>query len=898
MVKNKTGELNRTRKLNIAYACLAGVLTLAIYLVVLCACHVTPFGNETFLMYDMKRQYINYYAYMKSIWNGENNLVYSFSTALGSAMCGFDIYYISSPFLLLLLPFPNELLPMGVSLVIGIKLAVSAMIMYAFLLSRYRGRNSHIRYLVTDICAISWAMSGFLFAHSMNMMWIDVVMLLPIIIWTLEHMLKKCACDDKKYHFCSMLPYTFVLAYMLICNYYITYGVLIFVGLWTIKCLWASHDKHPIRQILRVMVATIVSVMLDAFVLIPTAIELANSPKDITKLGLELTGKNLIIRDVLSKLPTMSYDYIEARFGLPQVYCGVLMLFLALLYFFVRRIPAREKIGRGVIAAFLLASFCIDGLNLFWHAGMEPSGHPYRQAYMWVFLMILCSYDTIIDYLDSADTTDNGFKYYPYISLACVTVIIGVIFYEVLRLRYDHISTYTIAVNWGLLAVYALIIVSLIAVRKCGQPIKRLEIALLAVTATVLVGELCANAGYTYIYQSMNNEDMSDYRAKVVTTESTVKKVTNEDTSFYRMENLNPRQQNDAMQFGYNGVTHYSSAGMIYVRYFLQRLGFNDDELYTHYGYDNTATADSLLGIRYILSDGVHDVHEGYEKCVDGEVSAYRNPWALPIALGVNGYDLNKISSTDKKADSNMTHVPDMSPFDLQEDIYSRLCNKDVSLFTKASVTTKDISSNDKKAAEYYINTMAEGNLYMYVDNILGYNQSLAIYVNDELLTSYGNASCLKVLNLGTYDKGDSIKVTIDSDDPNAILGDAVFVTEDINALQAAYNMIVENGADICKLSSSHLSITGKKTDGVFLTIPYEEGWHIRVNGRITEPVAVYDSMMYIPYTEDADEYNIDMIFIPVGMIAGSFITIVAIILVILAVAYTWVRKQRRVSEY
>jgi uncharacterized membrane protein YfhO len=105
---------------------------------------------------------------------------------------------------------------------------------------------------------------------------------------------------------------------MLILNYYITYQVLLFTVFWVITRLVVTREPRPVLQIVKVVFSVAVAALLSSVVMLPTFLELMNSPKDITLLGMKLTGKNLGVIDILSKLPTMSYDYIEARFGFPQ----------------------------------------------------------------------------------------------------------------------------------------------------------------------------------------------------------------------------------------------------------------------------------------------------------------------------------------------------------------------------------------------------------------------------------------------------------------------------------------------------------------------------------------------------------------------------------------------------
>lgn len=834
-------------KLNIKMALLASELTLAIFVVILFICNCYPFGDNTFLMFDMKRQYVDYYSYLKSIYSGENNLFYSFSTTLGSGIFGFFVYYLSSPFLIILTAFPQTMLPLGIEIVIGIRLMLASFIMNLFI-QRFFCDDYY-----TIVSSLSWSFSSFLFAHSMNMMWMDVVILLPIVIWTLENLISQEKYKIKELKDIFSLNISYVVSIFLIfyLNYYMSYQVMLFVIMWLVMRFVIQKDMFSIRKILQVAFNTMLGILLDAVFLIPTALELFNSPKDITRLGLELTGRNITPLEVFSKLGTMSYDIDEARFGDPQIFCGILFLVLIVLFFMDSKISKRERIGIGILFGILLVSFCIDLFNLIWHAGMEPSGHPYRQAFIWIFLSILCGSRFLMDIKE-----ELSFK-----KLAIAAGIIAFIFIFSLSKRYAHVSTLTIVVSWGfLLGIFCILFFAL----KCKN--KTISFALTILLGLIQVLDISINAIYTYNYQSMNNNHMSDYRYTVSTALNAVDTIKSNDTSFYRMENLTPRQQNDGMQYKFSGVTHYSSAGMTYVRDFLQELGYNDDTLYTNYGADNTKLADSILGIKYLISDGSVTVHSDYsKKSSETAEMIYENPYALPIAVGVHNYEL----PNDK--------VLEMNPFDLQEDIYQRLLNHDIDVFRDADVKREDYSKDGKSCCKYQVTPSINGELYMYIEGIKEYTQGLIIEINDEFKCSYGNDSSMKVLNLGTYRAGDTINISVIGDASDSILGKAIFVTEDISVIEDAYRSSKSMFATVKKVSSSSLQITTPNCTGVFVSIPYEKGWTITVDGIRTQASMAYGSLMYIPIDSNANTHYVDMQFTPEGFNVGLIISIIAL---------------------
>lgn len=850
-------------KVNIWHSLVSGLFILVMFLSVLILAHIAPFGDKTFLMYDLKRQYVDYYAYYRTILTGKNNIFYSFATTLGSGTVGFFAYYLTSPFIMLLSLFDQDRIYLGITLIIGLKLMLAAFIM-DFVLQKAFGISKNVSVLENSsvsiyIGAISWAFSGYLFAHSMNLMWIDVVMLLPLYIYFLEKLLVK---NEKA-------PFIVVLSLMALLNYYITYQVVLFTALWTVSRIVVLGLKKPAAIVARVIYSSAIAGAISAFLMVPTFLELMDSPKDVTQLGMKLKNNNLSFVDLISKLPTLSYDEIEPRFGYPQLFCGVLLVALLLIYFLSKEISLKERICTFALVLIMMLSMGIDMINLIWHAGMEPSGHPYRQAFFFVFLVILCAVKTLL-LLEKK----NGFLI-P--AAVMMSMLMGLFFIR--RGGYDHISGKTVLVNLALILCYMAGFFILFNAKRNKEMSANV---ILSVFLLINAFDLTANAYNTYNYQSLKCESGAEYSQIIRDNLEAISYVKGNDRYFYRMENLAPRQQNDALFYDFNGITHYSSAGLIYARYFLQRLGYNDDNLYTSYGHDNTETADSILGVKYLIGDGTIPVHANYQLFYEGARNSYQNPYALPFAVGTKDFDLEKVAD-DKRPDSSMPHVPDLDPFALQEDVYSRITGKDQHIFIDADVSFGDVLEEDGKFKKIFEVTAAtDGEMYMYLSGLIGAQEGLSIYRGEEFLTSYGNFSCTKVLNLGYLNKGESITITVLAENESDDFGRAVFVTEDVSGLEKAYKDAMEGGCLVTRLGSSRLKIETGDCNGVFLTIPYEDGWNIKVDGEKIKPLSVYDCFIYVPVVQNAEGHTVEMSFIPKGLIPGSILTILGLFCLVL----------------
>ncbi len=115
-----------------------------------------------------------------------------------------------------------------------------------------------------------------------------------------------------------------------------------------------------------------------------------------------------------------------------------------------------------------------------------------------------------------------------------------------------------------------------------------------------------------------------------------------EKDGFYRVGATTERSKNEAIGFGYNGITHYSSAYNGRVNRFLSELGFAQGYFWSSY-FGSTAVTDALFSVRYVLSP--YALSPVYTAAAAGESEAlYVNPDALSVGMAVSGRTLEGFS--------------------------------------------------------------------------------------------------------------------------------------------------------------------------------------------------------------------------------------------------------------
>ena len=311
----------------------AFVLPLILFTGILILRRITPFGDNTFFYDDMKRQYVDFYSYYRQIFRSDNNFIYSFSAGLGANMVGFSAYYLTSPLLLPFIFIPRQALPEAVTALIAVKVSFCGLTSFWYLRSIEGGqlrtgesrgagaepvRSDRMNIAAALVLSASYALCEFNALNVSNIMWLDVLILFPVMMILTRRMLR----DARR----SWIWYCLALSLSLFCNYYITYMTLLYLAMYIL--LYAGS----VRKIVRAAAATFLAAGMSAWLMVPTAMTLLRSGKNASRYGIANPQPNLRPSQVISKFFSLSYDTTQIFDGNPQVYCGMLVLFGCMLF--------------------------------------------------------------------------------------------------------------------------------------------------------------------------------------------------------------------------------------------------------------------------------------------------------------------------------------------------------------------------------------------------------------------------------------------------------------------------------------------------------------------------------------------------------------------------------------
>ena len=170
------------------YGALAMLLPLTAILIAYIAMGVFPFGNQATMIIDSYHQYVPFFSeFHDKIWHGESFL-YSWHGSLGFNFIAVQAYYLASPLNFLIALFPASMMIEAFETLIVLKICLSGWTAYRYL-RRRTGRNDYS----TVVFASFYALGGFSIAYNWNVMWLDSIVLFPIILMGVEKLINAVA---------------------------------------------------------------------------------------------------------------------------------------------------------------------------------------------------------------------------------------------------------------------------------------------------------------------------------------------------------------------------------------------------------------------------------------------------------------------------------------------------------------------------------------------------------------------------------------------------------------------------------------------------------------------------------------------------------------------------------
>lgn len=351
---------------------------------------------------------------------------------------------------------------------------------------------------------------------------------------------------------------------------------------------------------------------------------------------------------------------------------------------------------------------------------------------------------------------------------------------------------------------------------------------LLALTAI----ELFANAHVVW-NQLYAGYSENTNRAYVATATNTIATTTERDSApFYRIDRTTTRADsaalNEGLALGYNQLSSYSSANNPQAIALLNSLGYSSvGEFSTRYA-EPILAVDALLGVKYAIAE---QAPAGYVMAKanqpESATAVYENPYALSVGITAS----NDIQNSTLEGEN---------PFEKQNDLYSKILGRKVEPYTKIEAA----KTEDGESLKQWSVTLPAGSIgYLYInkDTSAGSYWPVALTIDQ------------RSINNEAWRFDNNIRQVADASDAPSQHTVSIGVAEgytdmpqDNEPVFYALNLDVFEQI-ISELKTSEFiptvfedgriegEYTAKDDGNLLLSVPYDEGWNVTVNGTAAE---------------------------------------------------------------
>ena len=828
-------ELKRCRDVHILRpgdSLLAAFFVPVLVLVVIFAQRgIFPFGEECFLRTDMYHQYAPFFSEFQYKLTHGGSLLYSWDIGMGVNFSALYAYYLASPMNWLVALCPRQFLIEFMTVLIVIKTGLSGL-SFTWYLRKHTGT----REFGSCFFGIFYALSGYMAAYSWNIMWLDCILLFPVILFGLERLVK-----EKK-----GMVYCIALGLSILSNYYISIMICIFMVIYAAvlvilyppkkgKEFAATAGRFTLYSLLAGGLAAVV-LLPEIYALQATASGNFDFPKTVSSY--------FSIFDMIAR----HMGNVQTEIGLdhwPNIYCGVAVLMLLLLYLGNKNIKIKEKAVYFSLLLFFYASFSVNVLNFIWHGFHYPNSLPCRQSFIYIALVLVMCYKA---YLELKNTP------WKHIVMAFWGAAAFVILAEKLVDNEEqfHFAVFYAAILF--LALYTGCIYLYHSRKWCRDGV------LLAVLGLVFC-ESAVNMAVTSIPTTSRTAYVKDNEDTMLLADSIRSSV------FYRIEKGESRTKNDGAWMNFPSASLFSSVASAAMSDFFKSVGCESStNAYSVKG--STPFIDALFAARY----GIYPDQQPADSLKEqigrqGSMWLYENKHTLPV-----GFVMPQDMETNWVLDSG-------NPANVQNDLSSVLG------VSNLLVPAEGVSEGKK----FTFTADASGDYYVYVTNKKVEEVSAEI---GERSLSFDNVDRGYFLELGYLPKGQEVILQSKTDGNPAM--QAEIWRFDPEAMEEIYQCLSQSPLELSSWTDTGLagSINTPEGGTMFTSIPYDKGWKIWVDGTAVSGRPVFDAFLGVDL--EPGEHKIRLSYEPQGLKTGAVITGVSAAAVAALAVCGWMKNKKK----
>ena len=795
------------------------------------------------LLGDGFHQYVIFDVTLRNILHGNGSLFYTFTSGLGLNFYALSSYYLGSFLSPLVYFFDLTNMPDAVYLTTLLKFGLIGLSTYFSLNKLFQSITKPLKLGLST----SYALMSFTVSQLEIKTWLDIFILIPLIITGLQLLI-----TEKKF-----LLYFTSLSILFIQNYYFGYMTALFLIFWYL-CQISWDFKTRKSSFLDFIITSFLAGMASLILTLPTLFDLQTHGEKLTEVTKFQTESSWYL-DLFAKQFIGSFD--TTKYGaIPMIFVGLLPFILTILFFTLKSIKFHVKLIYAIFFTFLIASFYIEALDLFWQGMHTPNMFLHRYAWIFSTLLIYTAAE-VLNHL-------KEIKVWNFLA-SLFLVVTGFLATIYLKSHYSFLTDLNILLTLEFLVVYSLLLLAVIK--------KFISVNLFATLISLFIMvEMSLNASSQIdgIAKEWGFASRSAYSRDIPAMESFSTYIENQ---FTRTEKLETQTGNDSMKFNYNGISQFSSVRNRSASSTLDKLGFKSSGTNLNLRYaNNSILADSLFGIQYNISENPIDKYGFQVVYQKDNLTLYENQFSLPIAFASQSV-YNDVKFNEHTLDNQALFLNQLANvnFDYFSPIpYEKTENTDDLI----SVTN---SSNEDAAIQYQIEIPENSQVYLSFTNLYFSNdkqKKVDILVNGEKKT-FTTDNAFSFFNLGYTKEKKTFNIHVSFPGNSQVSFESpTFYRLDTKAFTEVIQKIKEQPVTVSTSKNKVFATYDIQQDtSIFFTIPYDKGWSAYQDGKKIEIKQAQTGFMKVDVHKRKG--TITLSFIPNGFITGAICSFTSLLL-------------------
>lgn len=797
-------------------------------------------GNKNILTVDLADQYVAFFNALKNMFDGKIGYFYSFSKTLGGNIFGVITYYLISPFNLLILLVNRTSIPDMILIINILKISFAGLTSYIYFNKTFKNNQK-----ISLTFSIIYALMAYNIVYSQNIMWLDGVILLPLVFLGIDKLI-----EEKSTMFYVTLTTS------IICNYYIGYMTCIGSLIYFIYKNYLKDNKINIKKTIYFIKILLLSVLTSSIILIPSVISLL-SGKASGFLSEFIPNQKFALFDIITRFFIGTFKNSDLSGGCPNVYVSLMTLVLVIYYFFNKKIEKQEKKASLILLSVFVISFIFYPIDVIWHTFKHPYGFPFRYSFIFDFILLIIAYKSIINIEKIDKKFIQNFILYSFI----ITIVVD-------KLLYSSTMYYKVFGTFILLTIY------LLYLSKRKSKTINTGIILLVIIE-MFINDFLIVLNIKYQDKSLYNEFTTNYGY-------IIDNLNNKENTFYRLEKDTSYSTNDELLLNYNGISHFSSVYEGKNNELLgQYLGIFNRFYITNYN-GSTPVTNSLFNIKYLLSENEKEYYNKINTYKN--INIYENNYNLPLGFMVDkklkNLELTKLEPFINQNNILKTMNSNIEDIFYEEEFELILNNLELDE-TKPNLTYKKINTNNQASLQFKINKKYSGILYTYLSSTS--NKKVDIKLNGESIIDINdqNDYYYNILELGNFNQNEIITLEVILLEDTIKLEDYMFYTLDLENFEKATNILNNNDKLIInEYKTEYIKATINVTVDnqiLYTSIPCDKGFKVYVDNKEVKTTKTLDTLLALEL--DKGNHEIIIKYETRGLKLGMTLSVIGIML-------------------